>query len=310
MSTLDELFGTTDEIEVQYKDNIAIIDLSNLLHSTYHAQVRFDKSLKNDNDKYAMWRFLLLNSILNVKNKLQPQEIVLAVDSSSWRKEFFKYYKARRILKRKEQTDFNYEEFFEISNGFIEEITEVFPYKVIKVERAEADDIIGVLAHLLSDKQVTIVSRDKDFKQLLRNPNIKLYDPIDKNYKTVECAYAYLLDHILRGDSGDDVPNMLSDDNTFVDSTKRQTKITKKVLAEVNEKGLELFAIDRNVMDNYERNKKLVELSKDEIPDDVWEETIFTYNQLNPKGDYMKVMQFLRKYKIRSLTEKAGAFLF
>lgn len=309
MSTLDDLFGHEPE-PVGYKDDIVIVDLSNLLHSTYHTQVRFDKSLKSGNDKYAMWRFLLLNSILNLKNKLQPEEIVLAIDSSSWRKTYFKYYKANRVLARAKQKDFNYEEFIEVSNGFIDEITEIMPYKVVKVEQAEADDIIAVLATLLGNKRVTVVSRDKDFKQLLRNPNVKLYDPIDKKYKTIDCAYAYLMDHILRGDSGDGIPNMLSDDNTFVDSTKRQSKITKKVVAAVEEIGLEKYAVEHNLMDNYERNKKLVELSKDEIPEDIWTEVVFQYNQQNPKGDYIKIIQFLRKHKIRALTEKAGSFLF
>lgn len=309
MTALDELFGHEPEAEAS-ADFICVIDLSNLLHSTFHSQVRFDKSLKSGNDKYAMWRYLLLNSILSIKSKLQPQEIVLAIDSKSWRKKFFKYYKARRTLNREKQTDFNYEEFFEVSNGFIEEITEVMPYKVITVDGAEADDIVGVLAHVLGDRKITIVSRDKDFKQLLRNKNVTLYDPVDKKYKTEDDAYGYLMEHILRGDSGDDIPNMLSDDNVFVDSTKRQRKITKKVLEEVYELGLEEYAIRNNLIENYERNKKLVELSKDEIPDEIWQEVVFQYNQLDPKGDYMKVMQFLRKHKIRSLVEKAGAFLY
>jgi UDP-N-acetylglucosamine transferase subunit ALG13 len=309
MSSLDDLFGHDPE-PVGYKDYIVIVDLSNLLHSTYHTQVRFDKTLKNGNDKYAMWRYLLLNSILNLKNKLQPEEIVLAIDSSSWRKTYFKYYKANRVLARAKQKDFDYKEFIEVSNGFIDEIAEIMPYKVVKVEQAEADDIIAVLATLLGNKHVTVVSRDKDFKQLLRNKNVSLYDPIDKKYKTIDCAYAYLMEHILRGDSGDGIPNMLSDDNVFVDSTKRQSKITKKVVAAVEEMGLEKYAVEHNLMDNYERNKKLVELSKDEIPEDIWTEVVFQYNQQNPKGDYMKIIQFLRKHKIRALTEKAGAFLF
>jgi 5'-3' exonuclease len=309
MTSLDELFGH-EVTEVNTAQDIVVIDLSNLLHSTYHTQVRFDKTLKDGNDKYAMWRYLLLNSILSVKAKLKPQEIVLAIDAHSWRKKYFQYYKAQRTLNRAKQTDFNYKEFIEVTNGFIEEITEVMPYKVIKVENAEADDVIAVLAHHLGGKKVTIVSRDKDFKQLLRNSNVTLYDPIDKKYKTIECAYAYLMEHILIGDTSDGIPNMLSDDNTFVDSTKRQTPVTKKIKGRVNEVGLEGFAIENNLIENYERNKKLVELSKDEIPEDIWTEVIYQYNQQNPKADYMKLLQFLRKHKIRALVEKAGAFLF
>jgi hypothetical protein len=307
-TALDDIFGHEPEAEGT-ADRPCVIDLSNLLHSTYHTQVRFDKSLKNGNDKYAMWRYLLLNSILALKSKIQPDEIVLAVDSKSWRKKFFKYYKARRTLNREKQSDFNYEEFFEVSNGFIEEIKEIMPYKVIQVRNAEADDIIGVLANVLGDKTVTVVSRDKDFKQLLKNKKFKLYDPIDKKFKEESDPHFYLMEHILRGDAGDDVPNMLSDDNVFVTEGKRQKKITKKVMDEVIELGLEEYAIRHNLIENYERNKKLVELSKDSIPEDVWEETVFQYNNQNPKGDYMKIVAFLRKHKIRALVEKAGNFM-
>lgn len=308
MSTLDDIFGH-DETQTSF-NNINLLDLSNILHSTYHAQVRFDRSLNNDMEKYAMWRFLILNSILNMKNKLQPDELVICVDSHSWRKKAFQYYKANRVLAREKQEDFNYEEFIEVSNGFIDELAEFFPYKVIKVEGAEADDVIAVLTQHLQGKNITIISRDKDFKQLLRSPNIRMFDPIDKKFKTVECPYAYLMEHILKGDTSDGIPNMLSDDNTFVITGKRQTPITKKKLEAIHELGIEEFAIQNNAIKKYERNKKLVELSKDEIPENIWNNVIYEYNQQTPKGDYMKIVQFLRKHKIRSLTEKANMFMY
>ena len=307
-SILDDLFGHNEEVK-QFQ-NPMVIDLSNILHATYHGMVRFDSTLNSDLEKYAMWRYFLLNSIITIKTKFQPDELVLAIDSSSWRKKEFKYYKAQRVLAREKQTDFNYKEFIEISNGFIAEIEEFLPYKVVRVDGAEADDIIAVLVNLWRDKNITIVSRDKDFKQLLRSPNIKMYDPIDKEFKTVECPYAYLMEHILIGDKSDGIPNMLSDDNIFVTSGKRQKSITKNVKASMSELGLEKFAIENNIIDKYERNKKLVELSKDEIPEDIWNNIIFRYNELDPKGDYIKVLQFLQRHKIRALVDKVDRFLF
>jgi len=307
MTALDELFG--EQEEVQQHQNVMIIDFSNILHSSYHGQVRFDRSLKNEYEKYAVWRFFLLNSILSLKNKFRPDEIVLALDSSSWRKRKFKYYKANRVLARAKQTDFNYKEFLEVSNTFIEEIREHMPYKMIQMDGAEADDIIAVLAHHLGNRNLTIVSRDKDFQQLLRSLNIKLYDPISKVFKGNADPYAYLLEHIIRGDASDGIPNMLSDDNVFVDSNKRQKRITKKVLNEIFELGIEEYVMQKNLVDNYERNKLLVELSKDTIPKDIWTETVFQYNNQKPVSNFMKVATFLRKNKIRSLIDKAGHFL-
>ena len=307
--SLDELFGEA-KVEKQC-NNIMIIDLSNILHSSYHGQVRFDKQLQTDLERYQVWRYLLLNSILALKKKFQPEEIVLALDSSSWRKKYFKFYKANSVLARKKKTDFNYKEFIEVSNMFIEEIETNLPYKTIKIQDAEADDIVGVLATYLDKKVVTIISRDKDFQQLLRSPNIRLYDPISKVFKKNADPYAFLLDHVIRGDASDGIPNLLSDDNVFVDSDKRQKRITKKVLEEIYSLGIEEYVIQNNLISNYERNKQLVELSKDTIPKEIWEDCIFQYNNNEvTTGNFMKVAGFLRKHKIRSLEERAGEFLF
>jgi UDP-N-acetylglucosamine transferase subunit ALG13 len=305
-STLDDLFGH----DVKEVNDIMIIDFSGILHSTYHVQVRFDNTLNDEFQKFAMWRYLILNSVLTVKEKFKPQEIVLALDSSSWRKKAFKYYKAQRVLDREKQSDFNFEEFLEVSNSFIEEITETMPYKVIKVDGAEGDDIIGILAHHLKNKRVTIVSRDKDFKQLLKNQNIKMFDPIDKVIKQVECPYNFLIEQIVRGDKADGIPNILSEDNIFVTTGKRQKSITKGIMESVYDLGLEEFAIRNNVIDKFERNKKLIELTKEHIPEDIWDNVIYQYNNQAPVGNYIKIVQFLRKHKIRSLVEKANQFLY
>ena len=308
---LDDIFNDEDDVpEVKQFNNIMVVDFSNILHSSYHGQVRFDKSLKTSKDKYQVWRYFLLNSLLSLKNKFQPDEIVLALDSNSWRKKAFKYYKANRVLARAKQTDFNFKEFLEVSNIFIEEIWENLPYKMIKVDNAEADDIVAVLVQHLQKRMITVVSRDKDFQQLLRSPNIKLYDPISKVFKGNADPYAYLLDHVIRGDASDGIPNMLSDDNVFVDSNKRQKKITKKVLNEIYDLGIDEYVIQKGLIKNYERNKLLVELSKDTIPKDIWTETVYQYNNQSPTSNFMKVAGFLRKNKIRSLVDKAGSFLY
>lgn len=305
---LEELFESKNPSKAN--DNIVIVDFSNLLHSSFHAQVRFDKSLESNFEKYAMWRYILLNQIVLIKTKLQPTELILAIDSSSWREKEFKYYKAKRKLDRENQKDFDYEEFIQTANQFIEQIESTFPYKVIKYDNAEADDVIGVLATLFAEqnKNCTIVSRDKDFKQLLKYNNIKFYDPIDKEFKEVKDPFGFLFDHISGGDTSDGIPNILSDDNTFVDSTKRQKRMTKKVKEQINDLGIEKYCIENGLIQNYERNKKLIDLSK--IPEDIVEGIKYEYNNAKPqKPNFMKVAAFFKKYKIKSLEDKVDQFL-
>ena len=310
MSFLDDIFHeTATEKEI---NRILLIDFSNILWATWYGQVRFDRTLKDDHEKFALWRYLLLNQISSLKNKFQPDEVIMAIDSSSWRQKAFQFYKAERRLKRGQDKTFNYQEFFDTAEQFIQEITDTFPYKVIREDDAEADDIIAILTKELSiqGKDIVIVSRDKDFKQLLDMDNVRLFDPQDKKFKTVEDPKSFLIDHILRGDSSDGIPNMLSDDNVFVNSDKRQKAITKKVREEVAELGLEEYAIRNNLSDNYTRNKLLIELTDENYPADLKIKIIFNYNNTVPTvGNYIKVVQFFKKHKIKSLLEKADQFL-
>jgi 5'-3' exonuclease len=293
------------------KNNIMLIDFSGLLHSSFHSSnVRFDKSLENNSQKYQMWRYILLKQILSVKEKFKPDEIVLAIDDSSWRKKEFKYYKANRVLAREKQTDFDAEEFYQVADQFISELSQAFPYKVIKVKGAEGDDVIGVLASHLGKQNIncTIVSRDKDFKQLLKYSSVKFYDPIDKKIKEENDPIGFLLEHIAIGDSSDGIPNILSDDNTFVDSSKRQKRMTKKVKEEINDLGIEQYCIKHGIIDNYERNKKLIDLS--ETPDNIAQEILYEYNTQEPKSNFMEMAAFMKRHNIKSLNDKINSFLF
>lgn len=308
MSSLDELFGKQTKVK---NGLVALIDFSGLLHSSYHAQVRFDRSLSSDFERYAMWRYLLINMILKQKNKHQPDEVVLCIDRKSWRRDYFKYYKAGRVLARRKQDDFNYEEFKKTSNEFIEEMRENFPFKIIESDRAEGDDCIAVLAHELSKEKrpVVVISRDKDFKQLLKLDGVTMYDPMANKFVEESDPNMYLLEHILRGDSSDSIPNMFSDDDVFVNEGKRQKPITKKLIAELFELGMDKFVVKNGLVDKYDRNRKLVELSDETIPTDVWNDIVYKYRNISPPQNYMKILQFLRKHNMRTLIDKADSFL-
>jgi 5'-3' exonuclease len=156
----------------------------------------------------------MLNSLRLIQKKYSKEygEVVLCLDvrGKNWRKEMYQPYKAARA-KGKEESEINFEEWYEYLNGFIEDLKNVFPYKVIGVSRAEADDVIGVLA--INNSQIgktLIVSEDKDFKQLLEYPNVDLYAPVKRQFvKMSQKELAeWRLDHILLGDAIDGVPNI------------------------------------------------------------------------------------------------------
>lgn len=182
-------------------------------------------------------RHVSLDGIRFINSKFRGRygEPILAIDSSkgSWRKEVFPYYKAHRSVNRK-KSNIDWPELLRIMSVVKTEIKENFPYKVIEVDRAEADDIIGVLARraVAEQQDCMIVSGDKDFIQLqINNDFIQQWDKRTDTYVGSSDPKRYLFEHVLKGDSGDGIPNILSPADSFVNKI-RQKPMTQKRLDE------------------------------------------------------------------------------
>lgn len=256
--------------------------------------------------KEDMIRHMILNSIrmYNVKFGKKYGQVVLACDAASWRKEVFPQYKFKRKENR-EASSMDWDEVFRIVNLVREEIKENFPYKVLHVQRCEADDIIGTLVEetqsLGKHEEVMIISADKDFIQLQKYNNVKQFSPMTKKFVVDNDPKRYLVEHILRGDSGDGVPNVLSPDNTFVDGL-RQGPMTKKKI----ELYYDTLSMEEEVYRNYCRNRQMIDLSY--TPQELKEQIISMFDsyQLPHKS---KVLNFLIKKRCKLLIESVGDFL-
>ena len=198
------------------------------------------KSMSEDFVRHAV-----LNTIRMYHHKFTEEygDLVVCCDATNnWRKEAFKYYKAQRKTTR-DKSDFDWSELFRLLHMVREEIAENFPYKVVYIDKAEADDIIATLI-LNKDKEepVLILSSDKDFIQLQKYKNVNQYSPLKKNFLDTDNPENFLREHILRGDVSDGVPNFLSSDDTFV-TDKRQTPLSKKKVSVWSELELSLIHI-------------------------------------------------------------------
>ena len=286
-----------------------LLDFSNIAHATYHI-MKCDSSLKTDAEKFDYWRFLMLSMIKNVKIKHQPSEYIICVDSMSWRRKAFKYYKANRDDLKKD-ADFDYQYFLENMQLFTKEVDQNFHYKVISYNGAEADDIIAILAAELSKvrDKIIIASNDKDFKQLIRN-NIHLWNIKDKKFIEVEDCREYLIFHILNGDSGDGVPNVRSDDDVFVDKGKRQKPCGAKQISKILEEGLQTYIEREGLKRNFARNRKLVDLSKNYIPESIWNGVMEKYNSIPDKQkNYKNILMYFSRHGLRSLMDEVNLFM-
>lgn len=276
-----------------------LVDFNQVCISNIMQDIKSNSDIEED-----LVRHMILSSLLMYKQKFSQQygELTICCDSpKSWRKEVFPFYKANRKNYR-ESSDFDWKKIFLILNKIRNELRESFPYRVIEVEGAEADDIIANFA-VNAKQPLLILSSDKDFIQLQKNPNVKQFSIIQKKYLNGVDPTNYLKQHIIKGDRGDGIPNILSDDDTFV-SQKRQSKIvTARLNSWINMEPNE-FCNDR-MFRNYCRNEQLVDLNK--TPSDIIDKIVDLYQNYKDNGR-SKLFNYFVKHKLKNLMEHIQEF--
>ena len=264
-------------------------------------------NLKMNNSKTideSMVRHMILNSIRMYRMEHHDEygEVVLTWDSKhSWRRDYFPEYKASR-RKGREESDLNWDDIFGTLNKIRNEIKENFPYKYLEVFGAEADDIIGFLCEENKDEKIMIISGDKDFIQLQKYPNVKQWSPITKKDVNGFDPTIYLKEHILKGDTSDGVPNVLSPDNTFVDGLRQRPLSRKKIQSWLIGGGSDW---NDEVKRNFQRNSTLIDLSR--TPEELKNQIRLEYNNA-PHGDRSKLLNYFMQNKLKELTENIGEF--
>lgn len=281
-----------------------IVDLNQVMLSNLMKQLGNHTNAQIEEN---MVRHMVLNSLRSYKVKFGSQygELVIACDNTNiWRKTIFPYYKANR-KKNRESSDLDWKSIFECLGKIRSELKEFFPYRIIDIESAEADDIIGtlVLYSENTDENILIMSGDKDFIQLHRYDNVKQYDPVNKRWIEHNDPERYLDEHILNGDSGDGVPNILSSDNCFVIG-ERQKSMTKKKLEAFLELGLD-GKFDHPNYRNFIRNKQLIDLRF--TPNDLRQKIIDSYESQTNRNR-SKLMNYFIANKLKNLMENISEF--
>ena len=281
-----------------------LLDFSNIIVGSIMVAHRIPNEERTSED---FIRHLVLNSVRNYRTKYKEKygEIVVCTDMySSWRKNEYQYYKAHRKKNREKQDKegMDWNSLFQTINKIILEIDEFFPYKVVAVPHAEGDDVIAVLARSLPEKSI-IISSDKDFTQLQKYKNIKQYSPIQKKMLSVSDPYKYLKEHIIRGDKGDGIPNILSADDCIVEGV-RQKPISKKKL-EVWMKAKPEDFCKNGMSERWERNKKLIDF--DCIPKEISDAIVDEYaKEKTPKQG--QLLNYFISKKLKFLMENIGDF--
>lgn len=287
-----------------------IIDFNQVVLASFFAAV---KQHTNVAVEVPMVRHMTLNMLRSIRSKFKKHEVIIASDSvNNWRRDYFPNYKARR-RKNRETSDVDWGAIFTSLDVIREELKENFPYTFIEIDGCEADDVIGTLVYYrheftpnlyrVEGDETIIISADKDFKQLQRYSDVSQYDPIRNRWIEETDAKASLFEHILRGDADDDIPNVLSDDDTFIVAGKRQTPMTKKrleALQDVQE------TPNHKYTRNFIRNKTLIDLTM--TPENLQKDVLNIFLDGPKVTDKSKLMGYMSQHRLNGLLEHLNDF--
>ena len=285
-----------------------IVDINQIMISNLMVQISGRNAVELNED---LVRHMVLNSLRahNKKFRKEYGEMVIACDSKNvWRREIFPNYKAGRKANRA-KSEHDWDAIFSMLHNIKNEIKTFLPYKVIEIETAEADDIIATLIKKTKriiapehKKNILILSGDKDFIQL-HDKNVKQYNPVlNKFVGKGEEPSLYIKEHILKGDRSDGIPNVLSDDNVFVEGRRQRPLSKKKINSWVGEV---FMTFTEEEQKNYDRNRKLIDLSC--IPHEI--EDKINNEFLNVKvATRDKILGYFINKKLKTLIESIDEF--
>jgi hypothetical protein len=285
---------------------VLLVDFNQVVISNFMAQVGNHTNIPLDE---GLLRHMILNTIRVNRNKFtnQNSNMIICCDSKRyWRRDIFPYYKASR-KKDREKSGVDWSTMFNTLSLVRQELIDHFPYKTLIVEGAEADDIIGTLVHKYNqyEKEIIILSSDKDFMQLQVYPNVKQYSPVHKKYIRTADPELYLREHIIKGDRGDGIPNIASPDATFVNGG-RQKPMRKKIVDQIaNTNVLTTDEVNEDIKRNYARNQQLVDLSY--TPKELQDEIVSAYTNYDIK-DRSGLFNYFVNNKLKNLMENLGEF--
>lgn len=278
----------------------AILDLNHIVFS--NASYHFKTAPLDE----GVFRHLVLNSIRASYStfKHEHPELVIASDSRRyWRRDIFPLYKVHRKQDRQE-SGLDWPMIFGFMDKIKQEMRENLPYRLIEIERAEADDIVAVLTKMLVAKNtpVLILSDDKDYGQL-HGPLVKQFRPVKKDWITIDNPSRFLLEHIIRGDFYDGIPNIKADDD-MIANRQKQPMITKRFIDEVADFE-ELEMKGTKYERNYNRNKLLIDFRM--IPAEIQTAILDAYNN-TPENPRTKLSNYLIENNLSYLYDRIRDF--
>lgn len=317
----------------------ALIDSSNMFFRGRHVAARGTDTWT----KLGLAIHIILSSTQKVVRDFNVDHVVFALDGRSWRKDFYEPYKKNRKEARAALTEAEREEdelFYAAYDDLTSFLNDKTQCSVVKVNNAEADDVIARWIALHPDDEVVIISSDSDFYQLISdkvtifngitNEHITLNGVFDdkgnavidkktKEQKTIESPDWLLFEKCMRGDTSD---NIFS---AFPGVRKKGTKNKVGLIEAFEDRETQGFNwnnlmlqrwvdhddVEHRVLDDYERNRKLIDLNEQpsDIKQAVDEQIMVTLNAKHPSQIGTHFLKFCGKYELNRISDQAQSYV-
>lgn len=280
-----------------------LVDYSQVMIGGLMSQAKTMNDVSED-----LLRHMILNTLRSYRKQYGKTygELVLCVDSRHyWRRDVFPNYKHARKSGR-DKSAFDWDVLFGWFDNIKAELKENFPYKMIEVMAAEADDVIGVLSkYKHMEEKILILSSDKDFIQLHKYKNVKQYSPMQRKWVRHPDPIGYAKEHIIRGDHGDGIPNFLSGDDFLVEGIRQNAISKKKLEVWLTQTPEEICEGNEEMMERYQRNSLLTQF--DEVPELLKNDILNAFKK-EPKGARKKLYNYFVMNKLQNLMDVIGDF--
>ncbi len=162
-----------------------LIDAANLFNRAHHV------CSGDAYEKAAASMHLIFQSLAYLQRTHSIDHMVICGDDGSWRREVYPMYKESRRKLRESLLPKEREEnevFFEVIGDFMNFMAENTRCTVVKINRAEADDIIARFIHLHPDDDHIIISGDSDMIQLV-SENVSIYNGVTHHLVTKDGVF-------------------------------------------------------------------------------------------------------------------------
>lgn len=284
-----------------------LVDFNQVMISNLMMQIggRHDVELEPN-----LIRHMVLNSLRSYRKKFYEKygELIICCDDKNyWRTKIFPYYKAHR-KKNRAESKLDWNAIYSVLNELREDLRDNFPYQVLWIDGLEADDIIASICHKygreLGGFPILILSSDKDFLQLQCYSNVEQYSTIQKRFLKEKNPKAYIIEHIMRGDKGDGIPNFISPDDTFV-AGKRQKRLSNNDLKNWIDLDPELFCTEE-MLRGYKRNEALIDLTK--IPNHIQQSVLEKIDDYGEAPDRSKMFNYFISKRLKNLMDSIQDF--